>query len=377
VVAAPPLARLRDALPPGETPVRWFRAPGRVNLIGDHTDYNDGLALPLAIDRECVVAVRPRDDARVRVRSLDAGGMVDVAADGHDEPAAVTPDWGRYAAGVVRALAERDRPAVGAEIVLSSTVPAGSGLSSSAALSVGIALAAAAVADFELAPLELARACQAAEHLGTGVPTGLLDQLASLGGVDGAALLVDFRALSLVPVALPPACTVLVVHSGVARTLAGSAYAERRAACEAAARRLGIESLRDATADDVGDDPRARHVVTENGLVLDCVAALQHGDTTAAGAALLASHASLRDDYEVSTPELDRLVDLLVAHGAFGARLTGAGFGGCVVALVPLGDAAEIAARTVERYRAATGFEPDAFPVRATAGAGEIGGPGP
>jgi galactokinase len=258
--------------------------------------------------------------------------------------------------------------------VLSSTVPAGSGLSSSAALTVGLALALAAVADFELAPLELARACQAAEHLGTGVPSGLLDQLASLGGVDGAALLVDFRALTLVPVALPPACTVLVVHSGVARTLAGSAYAERRSACEAAARRLGVASLRDATAAAVDDDPRARHVVTENRLVLDCVAALQRGDPAAAGATLLESHASLRDDYEVSTPELDRLVELLVAHGAFGARLTGAGFGGCVVALVPPGAEADVATRTVERYRAATGLAADAFPVRAVAGAGELAG---
>jgi galactokinase len=377
VVAAPPLARLLDALPAGAAPVRWFRAPGRVNLIGDHTDYNDGLALPLAIDRECVVAARPRTDGRVRARSLDADGTVDVAADGGDEPAAVTPGWGRYAAGVARALADRGRSAIGADLVLSSTVPAGSGLSSSAALTVGLALATCAVADFELAPLDLARACQAAEHLATGVPTGLLDQLASLGGIDGAALLVDFRELSLTPVVLPPACTVLVVHSGVARTLEGSAYGDRRAACLAAAERLGLASLRDASAAAVADDPRARHVVTENGLVVDCVAALGRGDAPAAGDALVASHASLRDDYEVSTPELDRLVDLLVANGAFGARLTGAGFGGCVVALVPAGGEAEVATRTVERYRAATGLEPDAFPVRATAGAGELAGVGP
>jgi galactokinase len=343
-----------------------------VNLIGDHTDYNDGLALPLAIDRECVVSARVRADERVRVRSRDVDGTVDVAAGGGDEPAAVTPGWGRYAAGVVRALAERGRPAVGADLALSSTVPVGSGLSSSAALTVGLAMALCAVADLELAPLDLARACQAAEHLATGVPTGLLDQLASLGGVDGAALLVDFRELSLVPVALPSGCAVLVVHSGIARTLEGSAYAERRAACEAAAARLGLASLRDATPAAVADDPRARHVVNENRLVLDCVAALRRADMAAAGAALLASHASLRDDYEVSTPELDRLVDLLVAHGAFGARLTGAGFGGCVVALVPAGDEDDIASRTVERYRAATGLDADAFPVRATTGAGEL-----
>jgi galactokinase len=350
----------------------WFRAPGRVNLIGDHTDYNDGFVLPIAVDLECRIASRPGGDA-VRVRSREREGEVVLGADGSGEPG---PGWGRYAAGVLQALAERGRPRIGFDASVCSSIPIGAGLSSSAALEVAIALAASSAAGFELPPVELALACQEAEHLATGVPCGIMDQLAAIAGRDGAALLIDCRNLSVEPVPLPPSLAVLVVHSGLSRALAESAYAERRAACEAAAAGLGVRALRDANADQVADDPRARHVVSENERVLAAAVALRDGDVHALGRLLSESHASLRDDFDVSTPELDALVEALTAAGALGARLTGAGFGGCVVALALAEEAGRVSADACERYRRVTGLEPKPFRVRAVAGAGPgEGGP--
>jgi galactokinase len=347
-----------------------FRAPGRVNLIGDHTDYNDGFVLPLAIGRECIVRSEARTDGRVRLRSLHHGMPdVDVAADGSDQPADVEPHWGRYAAGVVRVLAERGRPPVGIDAVVSSTVPLGAGLSSSAALEVSLALALNHAAGFELEPLELARACQESEHVATGVPCGIMDQLASILGRRDHALLIDCRSLEVDYVPLPPDVDVLAVHSGVARTLELSEYAERRAACEAAARRLGVPALRDATLEQVADDPRARHVVTANARVLAAGKALAAGDVEAVGRLLSESHASLRDDFEVSTPELDALCAALEDAGALGARLTGAGFGGCAVALTRSQDTDRIVAAAAAAYRDATGLEPTPFVCRAAGGA--------
>lgn len=352
------------------------RAPGRVNLIGDHTDYNDGFCLPMAIDRECVARGEARGDGRVRVRSEQLPGVVDVAADGRDDPATVEPAWGRYVAGVVRALAEHGAAPAGYDGAISSTVPTGSGLSSSTALSVALTLALATAAGTTFADRrDAARISLAGEIAATGVPGGIMDQLASLFGVADDALLLDCRTLEVAPVPLPRSHAVLVAHSGVPRTLVGSAYAERRAACEAAARRLGLAALRDASPEQVADDPLARHVVSENQRVLDFAAALRRRDVNALGPLLLASHASLRDDYAVSTPELDLLVDLLVDHGAIGARLTGAGFGGCVVALVQRNHADDCAAKTVTAYRASTGLEPEAFVVRAVDGAGRVDDP--
>lgn len=350
-----------------------MRAPGRVNLIGDHTDYNDGFCLPLAIDRSCTVTGEPTTDGRIRLRSEQVDGAVDLAADGSDEPILVEPRWGRFVAGVARALADRGRAPVGFAGTVTSSVPPGSGLSSSSALSIALTLALAEAGGLALDDrLEVAGAALAAEILATGVPGGIMDQLCSLFGVAGHALLLDCRELSATPVALPSSHAVLVVHSGVERTLAGSAYAARRAACEATAARLGLSALRDATIDQVRDDPISRHVVTENQRVLDFVAALEAKDVNALGPLLLASHASLRDDYVVSIPELDLLTDLLVDHGAIGARLTGAGFGGCVVALVQRNHADDCATKTVVAYDERSGREAQAFVVRAVDGAGAV-----
>jgi galactokinase len=345
------------------------RAPGRVNLIGDHTDYNEGLVLPVAIDRECTVAVRAIGGSRVRMTSSDADGTVDVSANGDDEPPGVRPLWGRYVAGVVRALAERGRPPVGLEAHVSSTVPVGAGLSSSAALEVAVALALSRSADFGLQQLELARACQEAEQAATAVPCGIMDQLASLAGRRDHALLIDCRSLEMEPVPLPDGIALVVVESGVARSLDETAYAARRAECEAVAARLGLPSLRDATAAQVADEPRARHVVSENERVLAAADALRRNDVEELGTLLSRSHASLRDDFEVSTPELDVLVGTLGRCGAFGARLTGAGFGGCVVAVAPAATARQVADEAVRRYTSATGLDARAWTCRAVDGA--------
>jgi galactokinase len=317
-----------------------------VNLMGDHTDYNEGFVLPMAIDREVVAASRPTHDGRVRVQSDEHEGVVDVAADGSDEPSEVRPEWGRLIAGVVRAAAARGRAAVGIEARLSSSIPEGSGLSSSAAVEVASALALADAAGLALAPRDVALLCQAAEHAATGVPSGVMDQLTSVCGVEGAALLIDCRSLELEPVALPRGLAVLAVHSGIARRLEDTPYAERRAACEAAARQLGLASLRDASLAQVRDDPIARHIVTENDRVQATAAALREADAERAGRLFAESHASLRDDFRVSTPELDVLVEELERAGAYGARLTGAGFGGSVVAICADERAEEVAGAT-------------------------------
>ncbi len=308
------------------------RAPGRVNLIGDHTDYLDGLVLPIALDRGTTVRGEPGGDTVV-LRSEDEpeAAVVPLAV---EDPSAVEPAWARYVAGVVAEV----RPAVGFEGTVTTTLPIGAGLSSSAALEVAVALALGCDAP----PVELARACQRAEQLASGVPSGIMDQLASAAGVAGHALLIDCRTLQVRPIAVPDGAEVVVVDSGERRTLAGSAYAERRAQAELAAEVIG--PLRDASVADVErlPDPvlaaRARHVITENARVWACAEALDGGWAAEAGVHLTASHASLRDDYEVSTPGLDALVERLVATpGVHGARLTGAGFGGCVVALTEAG----------------------------------------
>jgi galactokinase len=351
---------------------RWFRAPGRVNLIGDHTDYNEGFVLPVAIDLSCVIRSTRNGEDVVRVRSENAEGVIELAADGSTAPSNVPEMWGRYAAGVVGTLAERGRPAVGIDAVVSSTIPLGAGLSSSAALEVAVALALCDAAEFELPLLELALACQEAEQVATGVPCGIMDQLTSLAGRDNHALLIDCRSLDVRPIPLPPRLAVLILHSGVSRGLVDSEYAERREACEAIAALLGLQSLRDATPEQVADEPRARHVVSENARVLAAAEALEAGDVAALGPLLNASHASLRDDFEVSTPELDALSEALRDAGAIGARLTGAGFGGCVVGLASRDEAEQIVETAAGRYWSKTGKQPRAFVFRAVDGVGRI-----
>jgi galactokinase len=307
-------------------------APGRVNLIGDHTDYLGGLVLPMAIDLATTVTGERGGD-QIVLRSVDEPEPAVVSLDVED-PSAVTPGWARFVAGVVAEI----RPPVGFDGEVTTTLPVGSGLSSSTALEVAVALALGA----EGPPLELAQRCRRAEERASGVPSGIMDQVASISGIEGHALLIDCRSLAVNPVPVPDGVEIVVIHSGEPRTLIGSAYAERRQQAEAAELVLG--PLRDATTLGLQelDDPvvaaRARHVMTENARVWAFVEALQGGWLEEAGLLMVASHASLRDDYEVSTPVLDALVDrLMAAPGVYGARLTGAGFGGCVVALTEPG----------------------------------------
>ena len=306
------------------------RAPGRVNLIGDHTDYTGGLVMPFAIDRVTEVRGERTDDAVVELRSSlqDATALVPLDV---TDPPSLEPAWARYVGGVVQVL----RPERGFRGTVTSTVPQGSGLSSSAALEVAVALALGAPADD---PLALARLCQRAEHAAVGVPSGIMDQLASAAGVDGHVLVIDCHTLDVQPVPLPHEAQVVVVHSGQERTLAGSAYAERVAQCAAAEAEIGPLRLATVVDAEAVADPlvrnRARHVASENARVRDFAAALTAGDLAAAGALMVASHRSLAVDYGVSTPVLDHLVERLCGTpGVYGARLTGAGFGGCVVAL--------------------------------------------
>ena len=321
------------------------RAPGRVNLIGDHTDYTGGLVLPMAIDLETVVeGTRQGDHVALASAQEPDRAVVSLSV---EDPAAVSPPWARYVAGVVAVL----RPSTGFHGTVTSTVPLGAGLSSSAALEVAVALA----VGFEGTPLQLALACQEAEQRASGVPCGIMDQLASAAGVEGHALLIDCTTLTLTPVPVPEGLDVVVVHSGVERGLGGTAYAVRRAECEAAARELGpLRSAYLADVERIDDDVirrRARHVVSENERVRAFAEALATGRTDDLGPLMAASHASLRDDFEVSIPALDDLVERLASTpGVLGARLTGAGFGGCVVALAEPGAPVD-----GWRVRAATG----------------------
>jgi galactokinase len=305
-----------------------------VNLMGDHTDYAGGIALPMAIDLGTTIEGRPVE-GRLRLTSDGFDGRVDVAvASGGDRRDPEVPDWGRYVTAVVAEVG----PTRGFDGHVSTTIPIGAGLSSSAAFEVAVAMAVGSA----LGPIELALACQRAEHAASGVPCGVMDQLTSICGVEGHALLVDFRALTYDLVSLPASAEIVVVHSGQSRELAGSAYADRRRQVADAEREIG--SLRDADLDDIRAirDPvaraRARHVVTENARVLAFAAALASEDLAEAGSIMAASHASNRDDFEASTPVVDALVDrLTTTRGVFGARLVGGGFGGCVLTLTEPG----------------------------------------
>lgn len=328
------------------------RAPGRVNLVGDHTDYEDGFCLPMAIDLGITMTGEARTHGRVHATSDAFAAPVDLAADGSEDPLSVEPAWGRPIAAALAILRERGRTDIGFDVDIDSTVPVGSGLSSSAAFSVATVLTAASIDGMRLAPRDTALLAQQVEQRANGVPCGVMDQTASACGRAGHALLLDCRSLAIEYVALPESVAVVVAHSGVERILESSAYAARAAACRVAAERLGVPALRDAAPEQVADDPIARHVVSENARVREFVTALNAGDLAGAGQCMLASHASLRDDYAVSTSELDDLVVRFIAAGAYGARLTGAGFGGCAVALVPADRAEHVVSAIAPHYRA-------------------------
>ncbi|MFC4375161.1 galactokinase [Nocardia halotolerans] len=370
---------------------RWI-APGRLNVIGEHTDYNDGFVLPIALSLGVVCAARRRADRQVRLTSAQrAGEVIEVAVDDLAAQRDRLPSWARYPLGVVHEFVRAGHPVDGVSLDLDGAVPIGAGLSSSAALCCAVTVAlrdlfAAALPD--RAMVELARS---AENSFAGVPTGVLDQSASILCTAGHALFLDVRAFTApdgpetdaaqqIPFDLPASgLTLLVADTGHPHDLADGGYAERRAQCESAAAALGVAALRDATGADLPRlaDPllrrRATHVISENARVLAVVELLGAGaDPRAIGALLSASHRSLRDDFEVSAPALDLAVTAALGAGAHGARMVGGGFGGSVLALVDTVDTARVSAEITRRF-AATGFAPPRlFPVEPAAGARKL-----
>ena len=356
-----------------------WAAPGRVNLIGEHTDYNDGWVLPTAIERDVLAAARLRDDGVVTCSSLDLPGRCEARVD--DLGPGSAAGWPAYVLGVVWALREAGAQVPGLSVVVGSDVPVGAGLSSSAAIEAAVGLALVDLTGAELDRTALAQACRRAETDVVGAPVGIMDQMASLLGREDCALLLDCRSLESEPVPLHLAdagLVLLVIDTKVDHAHAGGEYAERRRACEQAAAALGVPALRDATLHRVesglsGELLRcARHIVTENARVLETVAALAAGRVADLGAVFAASHASMRDDFRISCPELDVAVAAAVDGGALAARMTGGGFGGCAVALVPA-DREHDAGDRVRAAFAEAGFAaPDVFPVRPSAGASRL-----
>ncbi|MGA2035600.1 MAG: galactokinase [Thermoguttaceae bacterium] len=359
------------------TQPRWIvRAPGRVNLIGEHTDYNDGFVLPLAIDRAIWIALRPRDDARVLVHSIDydQSGEFSLVDLKHERAG-----WIEYLKGVAWSLSDAGRPLKGWEGVLAGDVPLGAGLSSSAALEMATARAFSAVSGFPWDPPAMALLGQRAENKWIGVNCGIMDQMISASGREGHAMLLDCRSLQTQPAPLPAGVAVVVLDTSTRRGLVDSAYNERRAQCEAAARFFQVKALRDVTlaqlqqSDGQLDETthrRARHVISENERTLRAVEVMRCGDVQKLGQLMNQSHASLRDDYEVSSDALNAMVECAQAQPAcYGARMTGAGFGGCAVAIVPSEAAQEFVAATAAAYQARTGHTPAVYVCRATNGA--------
>ncbi|MDD7918953.1 galactokinase [Actinomycetospora callitridis] len=342
----------RDAL--GRDPDGVFSAPGRVNLIGEHTDHNEGHVLPFAIDRRCRVAAAARADGTVTVRSTqEPDDLVTTTLDA----LAQARGWSAYALGTVWALREEGLPGAGWDLVVDGDVPLGAGLSSSAALESAVALAVAELTGSDLDRHTLARAGRRAENDIVGAPVGIMDQAASLMCREGAALLLDCRTLEAEHVALgleEHGLVTLVVDTRVRHDLADGGYADRRAACVAAAEALGVDALREATPAmlDRLDGTllrRARHVVTEQARVHRVVELLRAGRPAEVGPELTASHASLRDDFEVSVPALDAVVETALEHGALGSRLVGGGFGGSALLLTPAAAAEDIAEAVTRR----------------------------
>lgn len=330
-----------------------FAAPGRINLIGEHTDYNLGFALPIALPERTVAAFAPNASRLLRVRSDAVDGAVDIPLD--TAPGDVT-GWAAYVAGVVWSLRRAGLPVTCGEMTITSDVEIGAGLASSAALECAVLGAMLEATGTRLDRIEQARLAQAAENDYASAPTGLLDQLASLFGESGKAVLIDFRDVSVRHVPFDPdafGVALLLIDSHARHGHAGGEYAARRAACESAAARSGVASLREVAAPP--GDRYARHVVTENQRVLDFFAALEDCDFERAGRIMTASHTSMRDDFDITTAHIDLIADTAVKAGALGARMTGGGFGGCVIALVPVGKVARVG-DTVRRAVAEAGF---------------------
>jgi galactokinase len=359
---------------------RLFRAPGRVNLIGEHTDYNEGFVLPAAIDYQVVVAARERSDAQVNVYALDFERWDHF--DLHSITRRQENLWSNYIRGAAWSLQQDGHVLVGMDAVVAGDVPIGAGLSSSAAIEVAIGYTLLRLGKVEVDRVALALAVQRAENDFVGMHCGIMDQFISCLGQVNHALLIDCRDLSHRPVPLPPDAALVIADSGVRRGLVESEYNARRAECEAAARHFGVPALRDV--DEAAFNARAyelppvvrrraRHVITENARTLAAAQVLDAGDLTTFGQLMNASHTSLRDDFEVSCRELDMLVEIARSvDGVLGARLTGAGFGGCIVALAQRTAAEKVVTAIHERYSPAAAREARVYICQPSDGVSEV-----
>lgn len=360
-----------------------IQAPARVNLIGEHTDYNDGFVLPCAIDYQTVISAAKRDEATVRVIAADYDNQMDeFLPSGELEPHSEYL-WANYVRGVVKYLCQRGYNLSGADLVISGNVPQGAGLSSSASLEVSVGQTFKELDNLDIDQKTIALNGQQAENQFVGCNCGIMDQFISALGEDGKALLIDCRDLSTQAVKMPAGADIVIVNSNVKRGLVGSEYNLRRQQCEAAAAHFGVKALRDLTVDELNAridelDPvvakRARHVVTENARTLEACKALQAGDLQKLSQLMGESHASMRDDFEITVPPIDALVSIIgsVIGARGGVRMTGGGFGGCVVALVPSDLTEQVVAAVKEQYPQQCSLEPTIYICHPSDGAGRI-----
>lgn len=352
------------------------RAPGRVNLIGEHTDYNDGFVLPMAIDRNIWIAAEPADTPQIDLEALEFGERGGFALEAFSKSGAL---WLEYVKGVAWVLEKNGYPLRGFRGVIAGDVPIGAGLSSSAALEMAVVRLFAEVGGFDISVADMAALGRTVENEWIGASTGIMDQTISAGGVAGHAVLLDCRSLKRRPVPLPAGTVVIVLDTSTRREVVGSAYNERHAQCEAGARHFGVPMLRDVAPEaleresnglDETTRRRVRHVVTENARTVAAAEALKRGDASVFGALMNESHVSMRDDFEISCDALDSIVECAQSRdGCFGARMTGGGFGGCAVALVREDAVPAFIDGVARAYTSATGLDAAIYPCRAVDGA--------
>lgn len=359
-----------------------IQAPGRVNLIGEHTDYNDGFVLPCAIDYQTVISCKARDDRTVRVIAADYDNQrdefsLDAPIVAHD-----SQQWSNYVRGVVKHLQQRDASFGGADLVISGNVPQGAGLSSSASLEVAVGTVFQQLYHLPLDGAQIALNGQEAENQFVGCNCGIMDQLISALGKKGSALLIDCRSLGTKAVSMPEGVAIVIINSNFKRTLVGSEYNTRRQQCETGARFFQQKALRDVSLDQFNAvanelDPlvakRVRHVLTENARTVEAAAALEKGDLQRMGELMAESHASMRDDFEITVPQIDTLVEIVKATigDKGGVRMTGGGFGGCVIALVPEALVPEVKQAVESQYEAKTGIKETFYVCKPSQGAGQ------
>ncbi len=373
----------------GQSPTRYFQAPGRVNLIGEHTDYNDGFVLPCAIEYQTLVAVIPRTDNKIRVVAADLDAELDEFEISPDIPSHPTQMWSNYVRGVAMFFLQHcrnfggKRDLLGADMAIAGNVPQGAGLSSSAALEVAIGTTLNDLNNCGVEPATIARIGQQAENDFVGCKCGIMDQMASACGAAGNALMLDCRSLETRLISMPSHLSVMIINSNVKRGLVDSEYNTRRQQCEKAAEWFGVNALRDLDletfeAKQKGLDPvtakRARHVISENARTLAAAQALQEGNSKALSTLMAESHYSMQHDFEITVPPIDEIVQIVsgVIGDQGGVRMTGGGFGGCVVALLPKEMQNETIRQLTDNYEAKTGLRETVYTTQAYAGAGEV-----